>query len=305
MQWLTWQQAGMLTVLSALVVIGTRRLPSSRATRAIIPAAWEFGFVAFLYMLWRLARFLPLTHDDGAIDRARSLARFQDAIGLPSEISVQEFVVRHDWLAWFSSAFYATVHVPSIIVFLVWMYGWHRQHYRRWRTALAILTGFCLVIRYVRVAPPRFITELGFVDLSTHYGMSVYGPVGTGVSDQFAAMPSIHVAWAAVIAFGMMAALQTRWRWLGPIHLALTIFVVAATGHHWWLDGIVAMALLGIALQIDWVGRHYGPSGLFRSISALYQTEQHHPPESVVAVPPVSDEVSEFDDRGQQQEAHA
>ncbi len=65
---------------------------------------------------------------------------------------------------------------------------------------MAILTAFCLFIRFVKVAPPRFLTDLGYVDVSEIYNMSVYGEAGTGVSSQFVAMPSLHVAWAAVIA---------------------------------------------------------------------------------------------------------
>ena len=43
----------------------------------------------------------------------------------------------------------------------------------------------------------------------------------------------------------------SRWRWLFVMHLPLTMFVVAATGHHWWLDGIVAIALLWGGLRLD------------------------------------------------------
>ena len=114
-----------------------------------------------------------------------------------------------------------------------------------------MLTAACLVIRYLRVAPPRFLPELGYVDLATRYGLSVYGPVGTGVSDQFAAMPSIHVGWAALVSFGIVAASTSKWRWAFMSHLVLTIYAVSATGNHWWLDGIAAIALLGIALRID------------------------------------------------------
>jgi hypothetical protein len=114
-----------------------------------------------------------------------------------------------------------------------------------------MLTAACLVIRFVRVAPPRFFPELGYIDLATRYGFSVYGPVGTGVSDQFAAMPSIHVGWAALVSFGVIAASTSRWRWLFSLHIVLTMLAVSATGNHWWLDGIAAIALLGVAVLID------------------------------------------------------
>jgi hypothetical protein len=64
-------------------------------------------------------------------------------------------------------------------------------------------------------------------------------------------MPSIHVGWAAVVSFGIVMVSTSRWRWIFLLHLALTMVVVSATGNHWWLDGIVAIALLGIALSID------------------------------------------------------
>ena len=112
-------------------------------------------------------------------------------------------------------------------------------------------TAACLVIRYVRVAPPRFLPDLGYVDLATRYGLSVYGPVGTGVSDQFAAMPSIHVGWAALVSFGIIASSTSKWKWLFASHIVITMLAVSATGNHWWLDGIAAIALVGASLRID------------------------------------------------------
>ncbi len=258
MKWVTWDQAAVAAVMSSVVVLFLRRLRPARWSNAVIPAAREFAFISAIYSIWRVARTLPLVQDEGAIDRARQLAEWQDAMFLPTEASLQRFVIQHDWLAWFTTTYYAAVHVPSLIVFLVWLFVRHRDYYLQWRTALAVLTAFCLVIRFFRVAPPRFLPELGFVDLSTKLGLSVYGPVGTGVSDQFAAMPSIHVAWAAVVALGVFHASPSRWRWVLVMHLPVTIIVVAATGHHWWLDSIVAVVLLGVSLGIDRAGRRLG-----------------------------------------------
>ena len=207
--------------------------------------------VASLYAIWRIARKLPLATAEGAIDRARQIDDLQRWLRFPSELSLQHFVLRYDWLARATNTYYATVHVPATVAFLVWLFVRHREHYPHWRNGLAIVTGFCLVIRFVRVAPPRFLPDLGYIDLSARYGMSVYGPVGTGVSDQFAAMPSIHVAWAAVLSFGVIAASPSKWRWVFALQVILTMLAVSATGNHWWLDGVVAVALLAVALAID------------------------------------------------------
>lgn len=191
------------------------------------------------------------------MDRARQIDDLQQALHLPTEISMQHLVVDHDLLAWLTNAYYATMHVPALIAFLIWLFVRHRDRYPHWRNGLAVVTAGCLIIRFVRVAPPRFIGELGFVDLADKHGFSVYGPVGTGISDQFAAMPSVHVGWAAVVALGVFATTTSHWRWLFVLHLPITFFVVAATGHHWWLDGIVAIGLLAIGLRLDTVLRRF------------------------------------------------
>lgn len=251
MSWPTWQHAVALALASWLVARRLERRSVTRITTAVVPAARELTLVASLYGVWRVARSLPLARDDGAIERARQIVALQHDLHLPTELSLQQLVLRHDWLAWCTSWYYAAVHVPATVAFLVWLFARHRDHYPRWRNGLAILTGLCLVIRFVRVAPPRFLPDLGYIDISERFGPNIYGPVGTGVSDQFAAMPSIHVGWAAVVAFGVVAASSSRWRWLVVLHLVATTLAVSASGNHWWLDGIVAVALLGLALRID------------------------------------------------------
>ncbi len=248
--WPTWTQALVASGLALALSMLLRRTAGLLAGR-LAPAVQEFSLIAGLYTIWRLAGQLPLAHEDGAIERARAIARFQDALHLPSELQLQRTMLAHDTYATIVSYYYAVVHVPATVAFLVWLFVRHREHYAHWRTGLALVTGACLLIRFVRVAPPRFLTDLGYVDISELHGPSVYGPIGTGASDQFAAMPSIHVAWAAVVTLGIVAATRSRWRWVFTLHLAFTVLVVSGSGHHWWLDGIVAVVLLLLGLGLD------------------------------------------------------
>jgi hypothetical protein len=112
------------------------------------------------------------------------------------------------------------------------------------RTTLAIITGISLVMHYLPVAPPRLYPQLGFVDLALRYNQSVYGQFGAGVSDQLAAMPSLHVAWAVLVGVAVFVVSRSKWRWLAVTHAMLTIFVVTDTANHWWMDGIVGSLLL-------------------------------------------------------------
>jgi hypothetical protein len=250
--WPTWSEAAIAAVLSVLLWFVLRRWPRNRTATYVAGASAEFALIATLYAIWRLARMLPLATDSGALVRAHDIVRWEGFLHLPTELSLQHFVMHRDALAQFSVWYYATVHVPALIAFLVWMFVRHRDAYPHWRNGLALVTLGCLVIRFVRVAPPRFLPDLGYVDLAHNLGASVYGvDVTTGVSDQFAAMPSIHVAWAAVVSLGIVAASTSRWRWVFLLHLVATILVVSATGNHWWLDGIVAIALLWGGLALD------------------------------------------------------
>ena len=260
--WPSWQQALGFAIVLLLVWAGVRRLRPSRTTELVLPALLELAIISGLYALWQSAKKLPLDQSDGAIERAREIVDLQEAMFLPSELGVNQLAVDHDWLGWLSSAYYGGMHVPSIIAFLVWMFWRHRNDYARWRNVLALTTAGCIILRFWRVAPPRFLPDLGFVDVTVIHGMDVYGPVGTGVSGQFVAMPSIHVAWAGVIALAVVVVSSSRWRWVVAMHLPLTIFVVSATGHHWWLDGIVALGVLALAVAVV-VGfeRLFAPSG--------------------------------------------
>jgi len=65
----------------------------------------------------------------------------------------------------------------------------------------------------------------------------------------------VHVAWAFLVAFAVVGATRSRWRWLILAHTAATVYVVVVTANHFWLDGVVAVALLGISLALQMVSR--------------------------------------------------
>ena len=82
------------------------------------------------------------------------------------------------------------------------------------------------------------------------YHLSVYGAGGSGISNELAAMPSLHVGWAVLVGVAAVAVSTSRWRWLVVAHPVLTVIAVVATANHWWLDGVVASMVLGIAYLV-------------------------------------------------------
>ena len=78
MKWPTWDQALIVAIVSGLVALAVRRLRPTRATEIVGPAAMEFAFVASLYSIWRMAKNLPLTHAEGAVERAYDIVAVQE-----------------------------------------------------------------------------------------------------------------------------------------------------------------------------------------------------------------------------------
>jgi hypothetical protein len=95
------------------------------------------------------------------------------------------------------------------------------------------------------------MTGAGFVDVGKTFGMSVYGPpTQDGLTNQYAAMPSLHVGWALLVAVAMIASARGPWRWLWALHPLVTVLVVVGTANHYWADAIVVFFLLVAALAV-------------------------------------------------------
>jgi hypothetical protein len=242
MGWLPWKHA--IAAAIPLLVIGLAWHPAGRRWRAIAAFCREAALVLGLYALWALLGQLSLMQVDGAMDRGLAIWHFEQDIGLPSEVDMQKLILGHDLVVRACNQFYALVHVPALIVFLVWLFFRHRDRYPTWRTSLALLTAACLLIQFVPVAPPRLFRGLGFVDTANAFGESVYGPLGSPGPAQLSAMPSVHVGWAVLIGWAVVGVSSSRWRWWVLAHPVVTILVVVVTANHWWLDGIVAIAIL-------------------------------------------------------------
>jgi len=253
--WLPWKAAlavaGALAIVPFLVVIGIFARPKRRGARFAMSFARETAVVLALYALWQYAGTLALLHVNGAVARGRWIADFQDRVHLPSELTVQHLVMHSTLLMKGLNVFYATMHFPGMIAFLIWMFVRHRVHYPQVRNTMVLVTGAALAIQLVPVAPPRLTPGLGFVDTGQLFHLTPYAKVGTPGPDQLSAMPSVHVAWALLVALGVVVFSTSRWRWLIIAHPFVTILAVVATANHWWLDGIVAAWLIGAAIVVE------------------------------------------------------
>ena len=247
--WIPWPYTMAAAVVLAAFAWFVK--PRRRALTAVTPFAQEAALVLVLYSLWRIAGKISVRHTEGAEDRALWIWHAQHWLHLPSELAMQRAVLPHAWLMQAANLYYAIAHVPAAIAMLLWLFVRHREHYPSIRNVLAILTGTCLVLQLIAVMPPRFLPSLGFVDTAHLYGQSVYPQLGRGANNQLSAMPSLHVGWAVLVAVAVVTATSSRWRWLVIAHPVATCLAVVVTANHWWLDGIVAVAILAVAIVVE------------------------------------------------------
>lgn len=214
------------------------------------PLVRELLLVCALYLAYKLGRRAANGQFDDAYENAGRVWDLERALRLPSEAAVQELVLHSEALIRFINVYYATVHFPATVAFLVWMY-WRRPGFYVWvRWVITWLTGAALVLHLlVPLAPPRLFRPLRMIDTGLEYGPAVYDkPDPNSMANQFAAMPSLHVGWAVLVAVALIVATRSRWRWLWLAHPLITVTAVVATAHHYWMDGLVACAILGVVL---------------------------------------------------------
>ena len=217
----------------------------------ILRALLELGLVIVLFELYRFGRLLARGEDAAAYAHALEVHRLERLLHLPNEATVQG-LVPSDSLLHAANIYYFSVHFPAMIAFLVWGYVVRPRAEYLWARNLVIaLTGSALVVHMIYpLAPPRMFPQWGFVDTMTAFGPNAYAGTSGAMANQFAAMPSLHIGWAALIAY-VIHRTGPRWlAWVATGHFAVTVLVVVVTANHYWLDGVVALILLAAAVLV-------------------------------------------------------
>jgi hypothetical protein len=221
----------------------------------------EIALLGSMYVVYSFGRIYAARHSASAFDNAHRLIGWERDLGLPNEAALQHSFLQVPHLPQIANAFYAYVHFPLTALVLIWLSVRRPAAYKGVRSALMALTGLALVGHTLfPLAPPRMLPNLGWVDTGIRFGQSVYGPNSdSGMANQFAAMPSLHVGWASLIAITMITVTRSRWRWLWILHPVTTFAVVVLTANHYWLDGLVALTLLTCCLLLASARRARSP----------------------------------------------
>ena len=216
----------------------------------------ELLLLAFLYFAYDGSRLLVSGGSGDAVQDARTLFDTEQWLHLDPERWLNTLFSSHGWLGIPADFSYATLHYLVTPAVLVWLWRRHRGQYRRARTWLATTTVMALVgFVLFPAAPPRLMPAgFGFTDtMAEHAGVGWWGgaasaPKGLGsMTNEFAAMPSLHVGWALWCGLMLFRYAGDRTvRVLGLLYPVLITLVVLGTGNHYLFDCVAGALLLGV-----------------------------------------------------------
>lgn len=219
------------------------------------PRLWfEIALIAVSYWVYSLVRNAVPEQQSAAMRHANWIWKVENHLGLAVEHSVNHAVNSVTWLIVGMNYYYATLHFIITIGVLVWLYRKHPGRYGPARTVLFITTGIALVgFYFYPLAPPRLMHGIDFIDtVKVHH---TWGSMASGdlahVSNQYAAMPSMHIGWS--LWCGITVAMLARPLWvrvLGMLYPLATLVVIISTANHFWLDAIGGAVCLGAGFAL-------------------------------------------------------
>jgi hypothetical protein len=232
----------------------------------VLPKGWldfarQIVLVALAYGAYSLVRGLVSGDATAAFQHARELIQIERTLHVFVEPSVQAWASGSHALMDFSSWLYVNAQTSITLAALIYLYVRHNGSFYFVRNMFAVAMLIALIGYAVfPTAPPRFLPEWGFIDtVSDFTGVRVSheSAAMNALFNPYAAVPSMHVAFALMIGWPLASLSRTRaakllWR-LYPLLIA---FVIVATANHFVLDALLGAITAGTsALGARHLGR--------------------------------------------------
>ena len=219
--------------------------------------ARELVYVVIFLALYEFIRGRVVQSGDVATRSALRIVDVERALGIFHERAIQSLFVRSEGLIRSFNLYYGGTHflVPAVI--LIWIAVRHSEHYPKARTLLAVTTaaGFLFFWRWP-VAPPRLLPAgFGIVDtIHDLGGTRIQADLMDRAGNAYAALPSLHMAWAVWVTIVVYPRLRHRWaRVIAVVYPLMTALVVVATGNHFIADCVAGTILI---FAVAWVLEH-------------------------------------------------
>jgi hypothetical protein len=240
----------------------TATAPRAAAYRGKLRWWTELPLVALIYALYSAARLLVGGDVDRAIEHGADILHFEQFTHLDPEGFFNRLFADHAVLGVPADFAYASLHYVITPSVLVWLWLRRPTQYRMARTWLMLSTLVGLVgFTLLPTAPPRLLPGAhSFIDTMAQYGSWGWWGTGTdasaphgfgGLTNQYAAMPSLHVGWSLWCGINVFRYGRHRVvRALGLLYPMVTVLVVMGTGNHYLLDAAAGVVTMGLGFLL-------------------------------------------------------
>ena len=209
------------------------------------------------YAVYDVSRAVVMGREAVAMANGLFFMNLEKAMGIFWEPFIQgrvsAFPPLMDFLVWS----YGALHLPLIMATTVWIFTQRRSHWTQFRNWFLAMNFMALLLYFLLpTAPPRMIFTSGVADINYLQGkrMSIFE--NGLLANPFAAMPSLHFAYALFVALALFMLARRTWlRWGGFAYPALVLVGIVATGNHFIVDAgaslliVLAAYVLAVSLQ--------------------------------------------------------
>jgi hypothetical protein len=223
----------------------------------------EILIIAAVNVVYETVRNLSAGKPSKAYSNALLIIDWQRNLGIWHEQAMQQFALGFTPLIVVANYFYGSIYIIATLFTLIFLYSKFSDDYPLFRNTLMIgtlcgLIGFALF----PLMPPRLLDDtlllhgananlwFGFVDTLVEYPTfwSFNDPAMKTISNQFAAMPSLHCGWAFWTFISLLPRMKSWWsKTLVVLYPVLTVYVVVITANHYVLDAVAGFALFTFA----------------------------------------------------------
>jgi PAP2 superfamily len=203
------------------------------------------------YQAYQLVRGIADGRAAVAFQNGDSVIQLERSLGAFFEPGFQQALLDHQrWLVDFANFMYINSHYVITASFLAWLYLYRNEHFYFVRNMFMVSMVIALIgYAAFPTAPPRFYPEWGFTDtVAVFTGVEQDSKAVSLLVNPFAAVPSMHIAFALMIAVPGAALSRTAAaRALWSVYPLMVLFVVVATANHYWFDAAAGAAVACLA----------------------------------------------------------
>lgn len=220
----------------------------------------ELPLILLVYACYSAGRLLARGDVTHAVDHGLAILKVEKFLHINAEHPLNRLFTNEAWIGIPADFWYASLHYLVTPVILVWLFRSRTVHYRAARTWLMTSTFIGLIgFTLLPTCPPRLLSAShGFVDTMAQYssygwwGGEASAPRGMGgMTNQYAAMPSLHVGWALWCGVMLWKYGRTRTTKAAAVAYPLiTTIVVMGTANHYFLDAVAGAAVMGVGLLL-------------------------------------------------------